>query len=201
MRELDERLEAEEKRAEAARDTFTEERQLDAILERANHFRAAVLELRLSYQEARRNAEREPSRYGDPEDPSLSICKSCWKDLKVCSCLRTGRLHVDCEMVEQNGVGPKHGIWNMGRPAPVPKCLAQLPELGRQLLALRLPFQKIVALPRGDGPFSSGVVNKGRLLGSQRGVKGGVINVPSNIGHTLDRLLPHDLKTGKLVSK
>lgn len=54
-----------------------------AIQQRTANYEAAVDAVLTKWAEARVLAIAEPSLYGDPERPTLSICKSCWAPLKV----------------------------------------------------------------------------------------------------------------------
>ncbi len=67
----------------------------------------------------------------------------------------------------------------------IPNDLHSLNELEMQLLAMRIPFMKMVFLP----------------IGGQRGVCGGVVNVPADYQGTVEKMsLPHNFKEGKLLA-
>jgi hypothetical protein len=89
-----------------------------------------------------------------------------------------------CWKALKAATSPRLGLWNSLKPEPLPPHLASLNELEAQLVSLRRPFMKIAALPRGG----------------QKGVTGGVINVPADVEATMQRLLPLNLEDGRLVA-
>lgn len=66
---------------------------------------------------------------------------------------------------------------------PIPEQLQQLSDLEKQLIALRIPFSKRVALPKGG----------------QKGVKEPVISVPSDL-NVVTNILPRPLNDAQLVN-
>ena len=84
----------------------------------------------------------------------------------------------------RKGVAPKLGVWNHLEAVPQPDSIKILNDLECQLVSPRRPFMKIVSLPRGG----------------QKGVIGGVINVPADIEATMARLLPLNLEEGQLIA-
>lgn len=88
------------------------------------------------------------------------------------------------------GKTPSAASWNNLTPDDLPEGLTSLNELEEQLVAQRIPFLKMVRLPAGG----------------QRGIYGGIINVPAEVGETAKKLversnatLPHDLDSAMLV--
>ena len=65
---------------------------------------------------------------------------------------------------------------------PIPSELSNLNDLERQLVALRIPFMKLLSLPRGG----------------QKGVKGPVVNVPSDI-ISVTTSLPRNINEAQLI--
>lgn len=89
-----------------------------------------------------------------------------------------------CWKCLKTGMAPQLGYWNQLKAIDLPPALSSLNGLEAQLVSLRQPFMKIAALPRGG----------------QKGVTGGVINVPADVQATMSRLLPLNLEEGKLIA-
>ena len=87
-----------------------------------------------------------------------------------------------CDKHLKSGRMPPQALANGLQLKPVPEELSSLNILERQLVALRIPFMKILSLPRGG----------------QKGVKGQVVNVPSNI-NSVTTSLPRSIGSAQMV--
>ena len=109
-----------------------------------------------------------------------SVCgELCWMDV-----LRQQDEWIchTCHRHLTGGSMPPQAIANNLNLIPIPKELKKLNELERQLVSLRIPFMKLLSLPRGG----------------QKGVKGPVVNVPSDI-NTVATALPRNITEAQLV--
>ena len=88
----------------------------------------------------------------------------------------------NCDRYIKNGQMPPQAQANNLYLTPIPAVLQNLNELEIQLIALRIPFMKLLALPRGG----------------HRGVKGPVVNVPSDI-NKITSSLPRTVNEAQLV--
>ncbi|XP_062618787.1 uncharacterized protein LOC134280394 [Saccostrea cucullata] len=89
---------------------------------------------------------------------------------------------ITCDKHLSCGNMPPQALANGLHLNPMPEELSSLNSLERQLVALRIPFMKILSLPRGG----------------QRGVKGQVVNVPSNI-NSVTSSLPRSIEGAQMI--
>lgn len=78
-----------------------------------------------------------------------------------------------CDKSFRSGRIPSQSVGNGLHLDDIPKDLRELSPLKERMISKRLPFMHIVNLPRGG----------------QKGIKGSVVNVPSNIS-TITNILP-----------
>ena len=96
-----------------------------------------------------------------------------------------GRLWIcfTCHRHIANGKLPPESHANGLELEDIPDVLSSTNVLEKQLIALRIAFGKFVNLPSG----------------SQRGVRGPIVNVPANIEHTIDTL-PRPIHDAQIIS-
>ncbi|XP_057716041.1 uncharacterized protein LOC130931338 [Corythoichthys intestinalis] len=104
----------------------------------------------------------------------------------ACKYIETGRgelrICYSCHSKMNKGEVPPESIMNNLELEPIPAELACLNSLEQHLIALHIPFMKMLALPKGG----------------QNGVHGPVTCVPANIVQT-DNLLPRSQMEGSLI--
>lgn len=118
------------------------------------------------------------SKYLDGKHPD--IAKKCLigqytRDSKEWVC-------TTCDRHLCSGNTPPQSLANGLHLKALPEELSTLNTLERQLVALRIPFMKLLSLPRGG----------------QKGVKGQIVNVPSNI-NSVTSSLPRTIHDAQMV--
>lgn len=109
----------------------------------------------------------------------LNCPHNCWRKLLA---VDTRWICHTCDRRTKLGSMPPQAMANNLQLSKITPKLSQLNALERQLISLRIPFMKLLSLPRGG----------------QKGVKGPIVNVLSNISNVTSSL-PSTLNQSQLV--